>query len=90
MFFWDSRLSCDRCNASLKGCSYQYQLVKITDTWGNPIRLDQDDPDKKAVVHIILTCPKCGAVKEYDKTFNFKNGENIDYIVQSFLRENYR
>lgn len=73
------RGTCDNCNSSLKGCAYEYQIVSTKEYgWISTI-----------LVHIRTKCPRCGAIKEYDKKFDVKSEENPYYIIDTYMREMY-
>ncbi len=53
------KCSCNKCGSSLKGCAYEWQLVRIYDTLENQM----------AQYQVTATCPKCGKEKIFNKDF---------------------
>lgn len=78
----NSRKICDKCGGKMTGCSYEYQESRRVATPSSPYSY-------KVTVHIIATCPNCGARKAFNKTFRVSSGENPQYLVDQFCRNHF-
>ena len=75
---------CDQCGESMYGCAYEYQEAR---------REYSDTPNVnsyKLTAHIEATCPHCGAIKSFDKTFTIYPNNNPDYVVGSYCKRHFR
>ena len=81
-----SRRICDKCGESMQGCSYEYQEKsrRFVEGSGN------SSGHLEVNVWIRATCPHCGEVKEFTRTFKVDNhSDNLQYQVDNFCRKSF-
>ena len=79
-----SRRICDKCGESMQGCAYEYQEKsrKYVDGSANT------SGHLEVTVWIRATCPHCGTIKEFTRTFKVDNhSDNLQFQVDNFCRK---
>lgn len=83
-FIDKSRRICDKCGASMEGCAYEYQEKSRKYVTGS----GNSSGHLEVTVWIRATCPQCGAIKEFTRSFKVDNhSDNLQFQVDNFCRK---
>ena len=85
---------CNRCEASMRGCDYEYDIVKRYTTGSDSKTGNYTSMKDKVEFKVKLECPECGKIKtitlnfvefDYNKNVQYDVGQKInDYIEKKY------
>ena len=76
---------CDECGASLIGCEVTYQMDTCEHVASN-----NGKAQLAYAYQVNISCPKCGAEKEYVEKFRIVAGKNADLYMRNIIRKLYK